>query len=549
MNRIAHSSRWWKGLALGIFLFGVAPVCPSHADGTVPGYVLVKVKGGADVNALAATYGTTVEDAVPNRGVYRLHAPVLGEETAFASLLSGDSRVVWAETDTYADSPEVGGTQIHFAFDKGRNPGGYVNQDAYQQVDLGRAQSLATGDGIVVAVLDTGVAFDHPALHGHLLSGYNVLQPGQPPRDVPDGTANAGVGHGTMIAGILARLAPGARILPIRVLNGDGIGTMLDVAKGLQYAVTHGAKVINMSFGSIQPSSALNDTLDAAEAAGIVLVASAGNDNVNQPPVPASGHGTVAVASVGADNTKSSFSNFGSFIRVVAPGDGIRSAFWDGGYADWAGTSFAAPFVAAEAALVFSVRPGLIASDVIELIRSTARSVDNVNPNYRGQLGKGVIDIQAAVAANQVPGTVTGAITLQGCVNPVQSLTFTFRPTDGGDPFTRIAVLAADGSFRVGNVPAGTYKLAVKGSKWLQRVIPVDTSAGSVSGVAATLPAGDDNDDNHINILDLSVLADAFNTTPSSSNWNAYADFNCDGKVDIADLGILASNFNAAGDP
>jgi hypothetical protein len=549
MNRISHSTRWWKALALGILLTGVAPVCPARADGTVPGYVLVKVKGGADVNALAAAYGTTVEDAVPNRGVYSLRAPVLGQEEAFATLLRSDSRVVWAETDTYADSPEVGGSQIHFAFDKGRNPGGYVNQDAYQQIDLGDAQSLATGDGVVVAVLDTGVAFDHPALRGHLLSGVNLLQPGQPPNDVPDGTTNVGAGHGTMIAGILARLAPRAQILPVRVLNGDGLGTMLDVAKGLQYAVSHGAKVINMSFGSTQPSSALNDTLDAAEAAGIVLVASAGNDNVSQPPVPASGHGTLAVASVGADNTKSAFSNFGSYIRVVAPGDGIRSAFWDGGYADWAGTSFAAPFVAAEAALLFSVRPGLTAADVIEQIRSTARSVDDVNPNYKGQLGKGIIDIAAAVAANQVPGTVTGLLTLQNCVNPAQPLAFTFRPTDGSDPFTRIATLASDGSFRVGNVPAGRYALAIKGSKWLQRVLPVDTTVGAVSGVTAAMRPGDDNDDNHVNIIDLGILADAFNTTPAAANWNANADFNCDGKVDIADLGILAGNFNQSGDP
>jgi subtilisin family serine protease len=549
MNWIAQSARWWRGLALCSLLLGVAPVGPARADGTVPGYVLVKVKDGADVNALAAAYATTVEDAVPNRGVYSLHAPVLGEEAAFATLLGSDSRVVWAETDTYADSPEVGGSQMHFAFDKGRNPGGYVNQDAYQQIDLGAAQSLATGDGVVVAVLDTGVAFDHPALQGHLLSGFNALQPGQPPRDVPDGTTNAGVGHGTMIAGILARLAPRAQILPVRVLNGDGLGTMLDVAKGLQYAVTHGAKVINMSFGSTQPSSALNDTLDAAEAAGIVLVASAGNDNVSQPPVPASGHGTLAVASVGADNTKSSFSNYGSFIRIVAPGDGIRSAFWDGGYADWAGTSFAAPFVAAEAALVFSAHPGSTGSDVIERIRSTARSVDDVNPSYRGQLGKGIIDIAAAVAASAAPGTVAGVITLQNCMNPVQSLTITFRPTAGGDLFTRIATLAADGSFRVGNVPAGIYTLAIKGSKWLQRTLPVDTSAGSVSGVTATLLPGDDNDDNRVNLLDLGILADAFNTTPAASNWNANADFNCDGKVDIADLGILASSFNSAGDP
>jgi subtilisin family serine protease len=161
--------------------------------------------------------------------------------------------------------------------------------------------------------------------------------------------------------------------------------------------VTHGARIITMSFGAPPTSGALNDALDEAASAGIVLVAAAGNDNSNQPPIPATRHGTIAVGAVEANNCKSSYSNYGSFVRVVAPGTGIRSTFWDGGYATWSGTSFAAPFVAAEAALMLSHQPALLAEDAVSIIRKTARSVDGQNPAYHGQLGNGIIDIESAV--------------------------------------------------------------------------------------------------------------------------------------------------------
>jgi subtilisin family serine protease len=251
-----------------------------------------------------------------------------------------------------------------------------------------------------VAVLDTGAALNHPALIGHFLPGYNAIYPALPPNDVPDGAANNEVGHGTMVAGIIARLAPQAQIMPVRVLNGDGAGTILNVVKGIQYAIANGAQVINMSFSSSVNSSALNDALDSAEIAGVVLVASAGNENVHIPGTIAAGRGILAVGAVEADNTKSPYSNYGSFIDVVAPGSGIRSTFWDGGYASWSGTSFAAPFVTAEAVLMLSNQPWLTSDVVITVIRKTARSVDGYNPAYKGLLGRGIIDVEAAVKTN-----------------------------------------------------------------------------------------------------------------------------------------------------
>jgi subtilase family serine protease len=147
------------------------------------------------------------------------------------------------------------------------------------------------------------------------------------------------------------------------------------------------------------------------------------------------------------------------------------------------------------------------------------------------------------------PNVVSGTLTLPGCVNLAQNLTFAFRPTSGASGFTRTLTLNSDGTFLLEGIPADQYTMAIKGSKWLQKVVAVDTTNGDVSGVTAMLPAGDINNDNKVNILDLGLLADAFGSTPSSDTWNDAADLNCDGKVDILDLGLLADSFGKNGDP
>ena len=184
--------------------------------------------------------------------------------------------------------------------------------------------------------------------------------------------------------------------MPIRVLNGDGIGSVENLISGVAYAVSHNARIINMSFGCTVKSSALNDVLDSAEAAGIVLVASAGNDNSSFATAPTVSRGTISVAALEADNTKSPYSDFGSFVSVSAPGT-VQSTYWGEIYATWSGTSFSAPFVSAEAALILSVKSTITGDQARTLIRNTCTSVDIQNPSYRGKLGRGIIDIEKAV--------------------------------------------------------------------------------------------------------------------------------------------------------
>jgi subtilisin len=215
---------------------------------------------------------------------------------------------------------------------------------------------------------------------------------------VADGTNNQAVGHGTMVASLIARVAPRAEIIPVRVMNGDGSGPLVNVIDGIRYAIAQKANIINISFGTPNESGLLDKALDSAEEAGILIVAAAGNQGSRAHHYPASSGGTIAVASVDTSFAKSAFSNYGSEIQVDAAGANIRAAAAGGGYAVWSGTSVATPFVSGAAALVWSTHPQMEGDAVGERLRETAQSVDAYNPNYVGLLGGGLIDMARAAA-------------------------------------------------------------------------------------------------------------------------------------------------------
>jgi kumamolisin len=143
---------------------------------------------------------------------------------------------------------------------------------------------------------------------------------------------------------------------------------------------------------------------------------------------------------------------------------------------------------------------------------------------------------------------VSGTISMTGCENLAQSITFTLRPASGSTT-TDSVVLSATGAYTLTGVPNGTYTIHVKGAKWLARnVAGVVVNNGAVSGVNATLLPGDINNDNVVDLNDFALLAQAFGSSSSSANWNANADLNCDGVVDLNDFSLLAEDFGLAGD-
>ena len=366
--------------------------------------VLVRLPAGTDRAALERDLGVRFE-AGPDDDLWRVPLDDDDDEDEVERRLSGDARVSGAERDQTLQSPEVHGSPIHQAFDVrvrglGEPDADFENQAAWSQVNLAAAQSVTRGAGITIAVLDTGVEAGHPALAGRLLAGYNVLSPASVPADAADGKLNNVVGHGTMVAGVLARIAPDAKILPVRVLDGDGVGSTAGVLEGLRWAISHGASVVNLSLGSQTPSRFLKDAIDVAKQKGVVVVAAAGNSGVEKVDYPAVESSVLCVTALDATRRRASFANYGSAVDLSAPGTGIRSSFGPASYASWSGTSFAAPFAAGAAALLRATDPTLRADDVIDRLEDAASDIDTQNPGLDGRLGKGLLDIGNAVTTS-----------------------------------------------------------------------------------------------------------------------------------------------------
>lgn len=255
---------------------------------------------------------------------------------------------------------------------------------------------------VIIAVLDTGIDLHHEDLADKLITGYNAF----------DGSTNVQDehGHGTHVAGIAAAVTNNLTgiagvswynpILPVKVLNKDGTGSLFEVADGIKWATDHGARVINLSLGDAIASEILYDAIRYAHERDVVLIAAAGNDNVADPMYPAAYPEVLAVAAVDQGQNKASFSNYGPHIDVTAPGENIPSTFPGNNYVFMSGTSMAAPHVAGLAGLIRALNPELSNQEVVDLIKQTA---DDLGPQGVDEyFGYGQINVAAALKALQM---------------------------------------------------------------------------------------------------------------------------------------------------
>lgn len=321
--------------------------------------VIVRLKPTADPAAraqeLASQHGMTVSTVLPSANIYLF--TTTDDEESEAGALSTDPRVEWAEINWVSRVP-TGDPYRTWKWGE-TDASGYANQHAFAQVNLGPALDKVTGAGITVAILDTGLDLEHPVFANRLtlLPNSNMISDTNRPDDVGPGLA---WGHGTHVAGIVHGMAPDATLMPIRVLDSQGRGNTFVLAYAIELAVTNGAEVINLSLGADCGSRVLSETVQAALAAGVVIVAAAGNDGRDVGQCPASLPGVLAVAAVTETRQRATWSNYGAWVSLAAPGEGITSTFPVGigvetnttpGYAIWSGTSMATPFAAGAAAL------------------------------------------------------------------------------------------------------------------------------------------------------------------------------------------------------
>jgi subtilisin family serine protease len=326
----------------------------------------------------------------PQTVASRHDAEVSGEVEAFGLLfrwqreidddllaqLAADTDVVAVEPNFLFRDPES--TRRRFVIvDLSPTNGEYTGQQAAIKHGVTKAHTISRGLGTVVAIMDNGVDYCHPLLQGHLLAGgLDLIDGDMAPWETSDGIDQDGdgeideaAGHGTFVASVVALAAPGARILPYRVLDDDGGGTAFSLASALADAIERGVDVINLSLAYRQRSMVVDLLLEEAASRGIVVVAAAGNDGSATLPFPAVDSHVLAVTALNADGGGlADFANRGVPAVLAAIGEDVYGALFGGEYGTSSGTSMAAPFAAAGAALVKSLDPSVSPDIVRQLL-------------------------------------------------------------------------------------------------------------------------------------------------------------------------------------
>lgn len=420
----------------------------------VPGEVIVKFKGGSlgPLAARAAAVGLEPSRslAVAHLGLYKLK----GSGSALTR-----SQDTLALVDALNARPDVEYAHPNYILEAAAVPNdpAYSKQWHYPAINLPAAWDISKGSPeVTVAIVDSGLALDHPDLKANMLSGYDFYSDAatsadgdgrDSDADDPGGATNEY--HGTHVAGTIAAATNNAlgvagvswnsKLLPVRVLSGR-TGTVADAIDALAWSVgksvsgvpnnPNPAQVINLSVGEKIPCSGvpgLQDALDVVNAAGAVTVVAAGNYNSDAATtLPASCNHVITVGSTTLDGKRAYYSNFGRDVDVMAPGgdlkadlnhdgvgDGILSTVKDPAgsysYAYYEGTSMAAPHVAGAAALILSLNPELSPADVESIIKRGAKPISDATCALG--CGAGLIDVAAAL--EEAGGAQTSPFTLE----------------------------------------------------------------------------------------------------------------------------------------
>lgn len=350
--------------ALAVFWFAAAAGAAAEPD-HVPGRLLVGLRAPTDVAALAPAL--TAHRASVRRELRALSAISIDVPEQSAAALQDSLRrsgaFAYVEPDYYA----------HTAADP--NDPSYLAQWHLPRIGGPLAWSLSTGSAsVVVAVIDSGVYPHHPDLASKLVPGWNFVKNSDDTADV--------LGHGTAVAGTVAAATNngigvagvnwGSRVMPLVVVDANDYAAYSDIAAAIQYAADRGVRIINVSVGGRNSSVTLQNAVDYAWGKGALVFASAMNQGVSDPYYPAACARAVAISATDSNDRLASFSNFGSWITLSAPGTGILTTADGGGYSFWNGTSFASPIAAGVAALVLSVNPALTNQEVLAILLKTA---------------------------------------------------------------------------------------------------------------------------------------------------------------------------------
>lgn len=414
-----------------------------HANGEYrEGEVLVKFKRGlpsSKIKDKVSTYNMDIKRQIRGIGTYRLSIPAGKSVADMVSELSNDPDVTYAEPNylrvAYNTPNDLNANQWGL-----RNTGQvlscnssslcYGNASGTRGKDINATTGwdAQTGNSsVTIAIIDTGVDLDHPDLANKIVTGYDFVN--------DDTSPNDDNGHGTHVAGIaaaqtnnsvgIAGVCWGCMIMPVKILNAAGSGSVADEADGITFAVDHDANVINLSIGGSSDSSTEREAMQYAYDHGVVSVCATGNE-ASPVSFPAAYDGLcIAVAATDNRDEIASFSNFGPEVDIAAPGVDIYSTIVPGttlsasckdsndgtsnnGYAFCSGTSMATPFVSGQAGIILSQYPDYNVDEVAIKISQTAEDVNSAaNPGFDEDIGSGRIKLDLASGAQNSSGLDT----------------------------------------------------------------------------------------------------------------------------------------------
>jgi len=408
-------------------VLGLLPL--ADANGALPAFVtdrlLVKPRPGTtevQLHAALAAQGAREFDNIPALDVRVVQVPAQALDRVLIAL-QHNPHIEFVEKDFIAQAVATA--------DDPYFTGGY--QWYLPKIYAPSAWDMTVGaSNVAIAVLDTGANYAHPDLAGKLMAGYDFVN--------SDSDASDDNGHGTGVSGVaaaasnngtgMASVAWANPVMPLKVLDASGSGSYSTISKAINYAADSGARVINMSFGASSKSTTLQNAVNYAWSKGAVLVAAAGNSGTDTAFYPAACKNVVAVSATNSNDLRTSWSNYGTYVDIAAPGESILTT-WGSSYGYVSGTSFSSPITAGVVGLMFAAQPALANTEVVDLMLKNA---DDIGASgYDVYYGHGRVNAYRAVTAASNTGTIDTTL-------PVAAIT---SPSDGSSVSGTVGVNAS----------------------------------------------------------------------------------------------------------
>jgi thermitase len=368
-----------------------APPADSSLQSWAKGRILIEPRAGlpvGELDKLLSPYGGK-RHKLGQSNLYIVDLPANVSEVAVIEKLAHNPHLKFAELDrrvktSFVPNDPYLGSEWHL-----------------NTVGAQSAWDTTQGAGITIAILDSGVDPSHPDLVSNLIPGYNVYDNNTNTADV--------CGHGTAVAGTaaassnnstgVAGIAGQSKIMPVRIAYYDATqgcyAFYSTVANGLTYAADHGARIANVSYGGVAASSTVQSAAHYLQGKNGLLFVSAGNNGINENITPT--NTMIPVSATDSNDTMTSWSSYGSFVEMSAPGLYLWTTSNGGTYGQWSGTSFSSPLTAGVAALMMSANPALSGSQIESIMTSTATDLGAAGRDI--YYGYGRVNAAAAVQA------------------------------------------------------------------------------------------------------------------------------------------------------